>query len=222
MECVAKYLDHTGHVFQADALRHDYERLRKVFRSKPGDPDSLVLSDEESRHLAAMDDDDRKLAVEFLYRSEEGLQRDLQAAVGRLVELLQEVKRTLKDAASGAAGDGGKPPEVAPSGPVVLLASWPEILAVLCKKKDDRRRVSRLNKTYDGPIKIGRKGCQPLVDRTALLKWYEELETRFQDRQSRERDKWATVADQYSYGKAGNVVPEISGGVKKRRQRSKT
>ena len=95
LECVAKYLDHAGGVFQADALREAYEWVRKKFYAKPVDPDSFPLTDVEERRLAVMNDEDRRLARQYLRRagSEEQLRQDLQAAAGRMVELLQEVKR---------------------------------------------------------------------------------------------------------------------------------
>ena len=99
VETVAKYLDHVGQVFQADALRKEYQTLRELVYAEPADPDSFKLTDLEERRLAAMNDEERRLAMECLRRlgSEEELQRDLQRTADRLVAVLEDVKERVVD-----------------------------------------------------------------------------------------------------------------------------
>ena len=100
VEIVAKHLDRIGEVFLADDLRHAYGSFRKAVFAKPADPDSLTrtLTDAGEEHLAAMTDENRRLAMEYLRRlgSEEELQRDLQRAADRMVEVLEKVKAAHK------------------------------------------------------------------------------------------------------------------------------
>jgi hypothetical protein len=103
----------------------------------------------------------------------------------------------------------------------VLLASWREILIALGlhDNKEDKGKLSRLNKTYAGPITIPGQGRQPLVEKAKLLEWYQGLAAKVQAKQDRQRDAQATVSARHDYGREGEVAPDLAGGVKKRRHR---
>lgn len=103
--------------------------------------------------------------------------------------------------------------------PKVYLSGWSDILeAVGLKNNDtDKNNVLSLNKQYQGPIpKVGR-GEKPRVEKGKLLKWWNELEEKFQASDAARKDKAATVEAQYQHGRDETVVPEISGHEKKRR-----
>jgi len=103
--------------------------------------------------------------------------------------------------------------------PVQWLTNWREILVALSMKdnKEDQDKVKKLNKTYSGPIVIPKQGAQPKVDKLKLLEWGNGLEQKFRDEKQRQKDTQATAAAQHPYGQGGIVAPDISGGVKKRR-----
>jgi len=100
------------------------------------------------------------------------------------------------------------------------LANWREILVALGMKNnvEDKQKVFRLNKTYSGPIQIPGQGRQPFVEKMGLLKWWAGLKTKVQQSEQRQRDAQATVASGYNFSRDGEVTPDISGGVKKRRR----
>jgi hypothetical protein len=108
------------------------------------------------------------------------------------------------------------PPAVVP--PAVYLTSWREILITLGMHDDreDKQKVSRLNNTRNGPIKIPGQGKQPFVEKVPLADWWNNLAVEFQT-ENRQRDAQATVSAQHDYGWGGVVAPDINGGVKKRR-----
>lgn len=136
----------------------------------------------------------------------QGTPGDVDALVGEL--------RTIQAAAAQAEmGLQGKPK--------TYLTSWAEILDALGLKKDQRGKVAKFNKDFDGPIVVEKQGAQPRVELSTLLAWYNGLEARFHELSQRQRDRQATIADQYSYGSEGTVVPEISGAVKRRRRDAK-
>ncbi len=103
--------------------------------------------------------------------------------------------------------------------PRAYLTSWQDILITLGKKdnREDQRQLKALNKKYAGPIITPKQGAQPKVDKAKLLEWWDGLEQQFQESQQRQRDTKATVAAQHPYARGGTVVPDIGGGVKKRR-----
>lgn len=127
--------------------------------------------------------------------------------------------------------DLGQVPQTAVNGPMdqgqngtsaepkKLLFGWPSILDALNQRNDksSRDRVSRLNKSSDGPIKQGTQGKQPVVDRDRLIPWWSGLEARHANSVQRETDKEATVSKSYEHGRDGEVVPDIAGHVLKRR-----
>jgi hypothetical protein len=107
--------------------------------------------------------------------------------------------------------------------PAEYLASWREILVALGMRDndEDKQKVARLNKTYDGPITIPGQGRQPFAEKTKLLEWWNGLEAKIQAEKDRQRDTQATVSAQHNYAREGVVAPDIAGGVKKRRQNRK-
>jgi len=113
--------------------------------------------------------------------------------------------------------------EAAAEAPPQYLTSWREILIALGFKnnREDKQKVSRLNKSYSGPIKTPGQGKQPFVKKAELLSWWAGLEAKVNETQQRKRDAQATLANQHDFGRDGEVTPDISGGVKKRRQNRK-
>jgi hypothetical protein len=100
------------------------------------------------------------------------------------------------------------------------LTSWREILIALEFKnnREDKQKVSRLNKSYSGPIEIPGQGKQPFVDKAKLLEWWAGLETKVREDSERQRNAQATASNQHDFGRDGKVTPDISGGIKKRRR----
>jgi hypothetical protein len=115
-------------------------------------------------------------------------------------------------------GDVEQPQE--PISPKELLASWLEILIALGLRNnpEDKQKVARLNEVYNGPIKKPGQGKQPFADKVKLLDWWNGLEKLVESQADRARDARMTVQDTHAYGLDGEVVPEISGQVKKRRK----
>lgn len=107
-----------------------------------------------------------------------------------------------------------------PISPKELLANWREIVIALGMRNndEDKRKVERLNKTYNGPIMKPGQGKQPIVDKVKLLEWWNNLEKLVESQMEQARDARLTVQDTHPYGREGEVVPEISGQVKKRRR----
>jgi len=104
--------------------------------------------------------------------------------------------------------------------PPVYLNTWREILITLGLKnnREDKQKVSRLNRTYSGPINIPGQGKQPFVDKAKLLEWWASLEAKVKEARQREQDAQATIANRHDFHRDGEVVPDISGGVTKRRR----
>lgn len=107
-----------------------------------------------------------------------------------------------------------------PISPKELLANWREIVIALGMRnnEEDKRKVERLNETYNGPIMKPGQGKQPIVDKVKLLEWWNNLEKLVESQMEQARDARLTVQDTHPYGREGEVVPEISGQVKKRRR----
>ena len=103
--------------------------------------------------------------------------------------------------------------------PAVLLTSWRDILIALHLRNnsEDRQKVKGLNETCDGPIRKRGQGKQPFVGRATLLEWWNHLEA-MAETGNLSKDSKLTVALQHDYGQSGTAVPEISGGVEKRRK----
>jgi hypothetical protein len=82
-----------------------------------------------------------------------------------------------------------------------------------------RRKLVYLNHRFDGPIKTGRKGSQPIVNRSDLIAWWNSLEDLAENQKARIRDKQATLQSRHTYGRSAHVVPEISGSMKRRKSK---
>ena len=104
--------------------------------------------------------------------------------------------------------------------PAKYLASWREILVALGfrNNRENKQKVSRLNKSYAGPIEIPGQGKQPFADKAKLLDWWAGLEEKVKESQQRKQDAQATVANRHDFGRDGEVAPDIAGGVRKRRK----
>ncbi|MEZ6081213.1 MAG: hypothetical protein R3C09_28525 [Pirellulaceae bacterium] len=100
------------------------------------------------------------------------------------------------------------------------LTNWREILVALgmTNNDEDKQKVDRLNRRFNGPIVTPGQGAQPFAEKRRLLEWWNGLEKLVQDQADRSRDAKETVKDKYAYGRDGQVVPEISGQEKKRRK----
>ena len=112
-------------------------------------------------------------------------------------------------------------PDESSTGPLsVILASWREILIALGMKnnREDKDKVSRLSKTYDGPIVFPGQGKQPMVDKGKLLEWWNRLTIELQDRVNQARGATSDANSQHDYGRTGTAVPGIGGGMKHRRR----
>lgn len=140
--------------------------------------------------------------------------------LGQLAEAVEQRLRQLP---------GGKPSDVAgknvtqPPQPLLLkeyLTSWQEILIALEMRNNNsnKQKVERLNETYSGPIIKPGQGKQPFADNVKLLEWWNGLEKLVESQTDRARDAKETVIETHAFGREGEVVPEISGQVKKRRK----
>jgi hypothetical protein len=112
--------------------------------------------------------------------------------------------------------------EQLPQRPAKLLMSWRDILHALEMKnrRIERDRVRKANIETEGPIKLPRRGGQPIVDRDKLLTWWNVLEKRYEESEQKQVDTRATLQDQHGYGRDGTVLPGIAGHAKKRRGKS--
>ena len=116
-------------------------------------------------------------------------------------------------------GENAKPLPM-PTSPKEYLVNWSDILIALKMRNnpEDKQKVERLNETYNGPIMKPGQGKQPIADKVKLLEWWNNLDKLVESQMDRARDARLTVQDTHAYGREGEVVPEISGQVKKRRQ----
>ena len=103
--------------------------------------------------------------------------------------------------------------------PKRFLFGWHQILDAigLTDDKENRGRVSRLNKLHAGPIIQGGQGKPPIADDEKLMPWWNSLETLHAESVQRVTDKEATISESYEHGREGEVVPDIAGHVQKRR-----
>lgn len=109
--------------------------------------------------------------------------------------------------------------------PILLLRGWRDIVEILrlaetmpkATYSERRRRLAYLNRAYGGPIQIGKRGSQPVVDRSALLAWWQSLTTQAEGKMTRDRDLQATVAATHLYGRTGIVVPDLGGSIRRRK-----
>jgi hypothetical protein len=106
-----------------------------------------------------------------------------------------------------------------PLSPIDYLMNWRGILDALKLGNNDenRNRVRQLNKLRAGPIILPGKGGQPKVTKDKLLSWWNSLEKRFEEIEQKATDTQATLSSRHNYARDGQVLPNISGHVKKRR-----
>jgi hypothetical protein len=105
--------------------------------------------------------------------------------------------------------------------PVIWLTSWKEI-ANAVGMDHDRAKVKSLNNRLDGPIPKPPKGGRPHVRKDLLLEWWDRMDTYASDQANQREGSRLSVEQQYAYGRAGSVAPEIKGSVKKRRRDRRT
>lgn len=136
-----------------------------------------------------------------------------------MVSVAREFTRLRRQLPPVNEGEHAKPLNM-PTSPKELLANWREIVIALGMRNndEDKRKVERLNETYNGPIMKPGQGKQPIVDKVKLLEWWNNLEKLVESQMEQARDARLTVQNTHSYGREGEVVPEISGQVKKRRR----
>jgi hypothetical protein len=109
----------------------------------------------------------------------------------------------------------GTPPKT--ETPCTLLTNWREITDALGLRHDEQDKAKSLNERYDGPIPKPKRGSQPVVDRDVLIAWWNGLAV--QERELANQRRGAELSgESYAHGKSGEVVPEISGEVKRRRR----
>ncbi len=121
-----------------------------------------------------------------------------------------------KGATRAASASQGEPPK-----PIHWLLNWHEILGVLDwgkKGKEGRRQIARLNEAHEGPIIFTGRGGQPKVGKAELIEWWNRLRDKFEAVEKKKYDARSTVDDRHAYGRDGEVFPEISGHIKRRRK----
>ncbi|MEM6778220.1 MAG: hypothetical protein AAF670_11240 [Planctomycetota bacterium] len=103
--------------------------------------------------------------------------------------------------------------------PKEYLDGWREILTAIGKTNNssNKESVRRLNDNYEGPIPNLGQGKKPFVEKRELIDWWNKLEEMAEAKSKSALDKDATVEASHAYGREDEVVPEISGRVKKRR-----
>jgi len=96
---------------------------------------------------------------------------------------------------------------------------WAAIASTLEQHNDAafQKRIRVLHSKYPSPIQFGGKGFQPTAEKRKLIEWWNSLEERFSEIQSREINRQHSTARKHSFGRAGSVIPEIQGHETKRR-----
>jgi len=109
--------------------------------------------------------------------------------------------------------------EPAAAGVPRRLFGWTQILDAIGQPDEDKGKIRKLNESYDGPIQIPGQGGQAWVRKDKLLEWWDKLDDIIHDIDRRRAEQQAAGADTYRFGKGDvEVVPDISGAVKKRRK----
>lgn len=131
------------------------------------------------------------------------------------------------DISDAGVDPAGTTPVETPVAASKLLVTWHEICHAVERTNDESSRnlIRRFSDACDGPIHIAGRGKQPKpVDRDHLVKWWNGLSERQQHATELDEELAANVEGsigdgaRYNYGRSGEVVPEIGGSVKKRRQ----
>ena len=125
-------------------------------------------------------------------------------------------------AASQQSSPEAQPATTEPGEPADWVIGWRAIHDILrlgelwpkTTYQERRKRLKRLNESWEGPIIIGPKGRQPKVSRSKLLEWWNHLGEKVESEEAKQQDAAATVAAQYPYGRDGIVCPDIGGSVK--------
>jgi hypothetical protein len=110
-------------------------------------------------------------------------------------------------------------PTEPPGPPKCYLQNWAEIVQALPglkNIKNHRERLKRLNDKRGGPIKVGGRGESPIVEKGALLDWWNHLDAHLHAQVNSAASARETVKEQYLHGRNGQVVPGINGHVKTR------
>jgi hypothetical protein len=115
----------------------------------------------------------------------------------------------------------GESKDVAIPKPNMYLFGWPAIVEALEQQNDDgfQKRVRRLHKLHPSPIKFGGRGTAPTVEKRMLIEWWNSLEQRFSELESRVISQKESTADTHPFGRHGVAIPEIRGHQRGRRQR---
>ncbi len=101
-----------------------------------------------------------------------------------------------------------------------MLFGWDEIMAAVKRPNDESTRAGfrRYNNLHGGPlISIG-QGSRPMVEKSALIEWWNSLGQRLAELEQRKLDEKESLSSRHSYGKGGVVRPEIDGADKRRRK----
>jgi hypothetical protein len=106
--------------------------------------------------------------------------------------------------------------------PKRLLAGWHEIAAALDMNYRDRGKIKSLNDRFQGPITNQGSGTQPIVYQDKLVEWWNKLAVLAAESANRRKGALASAEAQYDFGRDGTAAPEIGGGIKKRRRRTKS
>jgi len=96
---------------------------------------------------------------------------------------------------------------------------WEAIASALEQHNDGafQKRIKQLHERYPSPIQFGGPGTPPFVEQRKLIEWWNSLENRLSEVQSRRDDQRQSTAEGHAFGRDGVVIPEIQGHEKKRR-----
>lgn len=136
---------------------------------------------------------------------------------GDLVGWLEEQRQPQLDTPEG-------PKQNAEARPTEWIHGWRAIVEAVgiretmpgASYEELRGKLAHLNKAYGGPIVQGRRGSQPLVERSKLFAWWNDLAEKVQSESDRQRDAEATASAQHPYGAHGVVASDLAGEVRRR------
>ena len=122
------------------------------------------------------------------------------------------------------ADDGEDRPKETPVEANEVLFGWSEILTAVKRPEErkERERIKRLNDDSDGPIHFPQgQGTQPEAAKADLIHWWNKRENAYRDSVDESARKDAELAAnmqaEHNYGRAGTVLPEISGSKRSRK-----
>ena len=138
------------------------------------------------------------------------------------LEMWTDAQRQHKPAGDGSPAEplSGKPGEISPkiASPRMPLTGWLDIASAVGMGKSDIEQVKALNRQFDGPIRVGRKGAKPLVYKDELIQWWDNMTVQAQAVTDKAKGRVASGEAQHAYGRTGTAAPEVGGGVKRRRR----